>query len=349
MQDPPANTGLIVKRAIAAADNILGKLVNAGRVPGIAVGINRNAEILLQKGYGHANLERGIKADPLDTLYRIASISKPIAATALLYMVAEGRIDLDTSFYHYVPYFPRKKFDFTIRQLAGHTAGIRGYRGKEYGLNKPYSIRESLRLFQDDPLLFEPGQDFHYNSYGWVLISLAIQEASGIPFSHYVHQKVLLPLGLGNTFPEVAAPRQQMAAFYTAYAGGFRPAIPVDNAYKLAGGGYLSTVADIVALGQAYFGGKVGEPGLVSEFLSPGEAGGRPTYYGLGWEVSTDRGGRAYYGHTGNSVGACTLFRVYPSQDMVFTYLINCTNPGITPRLEEVTEMVVDAVTTDGS
>jgi len=89
-------------------------------------------------------------------------------------MVNDGLIDLDASFYEYVPYFPQKKHDFTIRQLAGHTAGIRGYRGKEYRLNKAYSIKDSLRIFKDDGLLFKPGTNYHYNSYDWVLISLAM-------------------------------------------------------------------------------------------------------------------------------------------------------------------------------
>lgn len=343
-----ANSGQTGKNAIAAANDLLDGLVESGRVPGIAVGIHRKGEVLLQKGYGYANLLRHTKPDPESTLFRIASISKPIAATALLYMVAEGLINLDTSFYHYVPYFPKKRYDFTVRQLAGHTAGIRGYRGKEFGLNKPFGIRKSLSIFQDDPLLFEPGTDFHYNSFGWVLISLAMQEASGIPFWRYVHDKVIQPLGLLNTMPEnELLPGVQKATFYTASVRGFRPSIPVNNAYKLAGGGYLSTVADIVALGQAYLDGKVGEQGLVKEFLTAGKAGGRPTYYGLGWEVSEDAWGRHYYGHSGNSVGACTRFQVYPRHGIVFTFLINCTNPGITNQMEKVTGSVLAAFDPD--
>ncbi len=96
--------------------------------------------------------------------------------------------------------YPRKQWDFTIRQLASHTAGIRGYQGMEYGLNKPYAIKESIEIFRDDALLFEPGTNYLYNSYDWVLISLAMQEVSGIPFEDYVQKKVLRPLGITNTF-----------------------------------------------------------------------------------------------------------------------------------------------------
>ena len=159
-------------QGLAKADALLLALVNQNKVPGIGVTVLRQGEVLLQKGYGYANLETKTPVHPDKTLFRIASVSKPIAATALAKMVADKDIDLDASLYDYVPYFPKKEHDFTIRQLAGHTAGIRGYRGKEYALNMPYSIKEGITVFQEDALLFTPGTDYHYNSYDLSLIHI---------------------------------------------------------------------------------------------------------------------------------------------------------------------------------
>ncbi len=205
-------------------------------------------------------------------------------------------IDLDASLYQYVPYFPKKKYDFTIRQLADHTAGIRGYRGKEYGLNESYSIKDSLRIFNDDELLFKPGTNYHYNSFDWVLISLAMQEASGVPFEEYVQEKVLKPLDLQNTFPEFIEISSKLelnmdnevATFYSRKRIGFRKAIPVNNQFKLAGGGYVSTSDDIAKFGQAYLNNEVLDETVISEFLTSENINGNPTYYGLGWQVSED-------------------------------------------------------------
>ncbi len=233
-------------------DALLQELVDTGKVPGMAITVLKKGDKYFQKGYGHADLDKKVKVDPGKTLFRIASASKPIAAMALAKMVADKQIDLDTSFYHYVPYFPKKEYDLTIRQLASHTAGIRGYRGKEYALNKPYSIKESLQIFQDDPLEFPPGTDYLYTSFDWVMLSLAMEEVSGMPFSEYVKKEVLDPLGMHSTnveFPE--ASRSNKAIPYTRRRSGFRLAIPVDNQYKLAGGGYLSTSEDLAKLGQA--------------------------------------------------------------------------------------------------
>lgn len=308
----------------------LESLVRLGRVPGLAIAVVRNGVPVLQEGFGYADLADKQAVDPQRTYFRAASVSKPIAATALLRLVQEGRISLDASFYDYVPYFPKKAHDFTIRQLAGHTAGIRGYRGKEYALNKPLGIRESLQLFQDDALLFKPGSGYHYNSYDWVLLSLAMQEVTGMPFAEYVSKSVLLPLGMNRTRPEV--PGEELpgkATFYTRHRGRFQKASMVNNEYKLAGGGFLSTAGDIVRLGQAYLDGRIGSPPLVSEFLQSQKVNGNPTWYGLGWEVSRDEDHREYYGHTGNSVGAFSMLRVYPEFGAVIALLVNCSNPGI--------------------
>jgi CubicO group peptidase (beta-lactamase class C family) len=355
---------------LVRADMLLSKLVNDKQVPGISITVLYEGKKFLQKGYGYADLHRKSFVDPQTTLFRIASVSKPIAATALAHMVAEGKIELDASFYDYVPYFPKKQWDFTIRQLAGHTAGIRGYQGMEYGLNEPYTIKEGIEIFQEDMLLFEPGTDFLYNSFDWVLISLAMQEASGVPFEEYVHEKVLLPLEMGDTFPEFRGNRgditvgaaevstgvadciksdngknqnKNVATFYSKNKLGFRTAKPVNNYYKLAGGGYLSTSEDIAKLGQAYLDGGIVDQELRSRFLTSQTVHGKPTYYGLGWQVSQDRLGRNFYGHVGNGIGGYSNFFVYPKEQMVFAILINCMDPKVQETLDEAIDLLVVA------
>ena len=335
-------------QGIEKTDDLLNSLIKEKKIPGLAITVLNKGELFFQKGYGYADLESKNKVDPTRTIFRIASVSKNIAATALAHMVKEGLIDLDASLYQYVPYFPNKKYDFTIRQLAGHTAGIRGYRGKEYGLNESYSIKDSLRIFKDDNLLFKPGTNYHYNSFDWVLISLAMQEASGIPFEEYVQEKVLKPLDLQNTFSEfigssskIELKLDELATFYSRKRTGFRKAIPVNNRYKLAGGGYLSTSDDIAKFGQAYLDNGVLDKAVISEFLTSENINGNPTYYGLGWQVSEDKKGRAFYGHVGNGVGGYSNLFIYPKEQMVFSILINCTNPRIQDILDNSIDMII--------
>lgn len=333
-------------RGVVKADALLNDLVNEKQVPGLAITVLKDGKKLLQKGYGYADIASKTPINPAATIFRIASVSKNIAAAALAQMVSEGLIDLDASYYDYVPYFPKKKYDFTIRHLASHTAGIRAYRGTEYGLNKAYTIKESIEIFAADALLFEPGTDYLYNSYDWVLISLAMQEVSGIPFEEYVQDKVLAPLNMNSTFaptPRVKSSlstaivlTEKIATCYSKNRLGFRKAMSVNNYFKLAGGGYLSTSEDIANLGQALLADKLFPYGLKTQFLSAQTVNGQSTYYGLGWQVSVDKKRRPFYGHVGNGVGAYSNFFVFPEQQIVFSILTNCTNPHIQEALDEV-------------
>ncbi len=317
------------------ADRILQSLVSEHKVPGLAVCVSDEENILFCKGYGFSNIKKRIKVHPNQSIFRIASVSKPIASLVLAVAVQEGWIDLNRSIFDYVPDYPKKEFDFTIKQLASHTAGIRGYRGKEYGLNRDMSIKASLDLFKDDPLQFVPGTSFLYNSFGWVLLSLALEEASAVSFSQLVKTKVLDPLEMKHTFPDnPSISIQNMVSFYTLRASIFKKSIPVNNSYKLAAGGYVSTVTDINKLGL-----EVLHPTLVSKdtmdlFTSSQYIGEKPTFYGLGWQASMDSKNRPFCGHKGSGVGGYSNFFVYPLEKKVITILINCTDPKVQKQLD---------------
>ncbi|MEM7483736.1 MAG: serine hydrolase domain-containing protein [Bacteroidota bacterium] len=336
-QPSPKAKSVIGLEGLDLADAICHNLVVENRIPGMAITIKREGEILLEKGYGYADLERKVKVNPEKTLFRIASISKCITGMALAKMVEEGIVDLDSSFYNYVPMYPKKKNDFTLRQLASHTAGIRGYCGKEFALNKTYSIKEGIEIFKNDPLVFEPGKGYLYNSFDFVLLSLAMQEASGIPFEAYVKENVLDPLGMENTIPEKVTSGPfgdqervvERSCNYTKVKLGFKTAVPVNNFYKLAGGGYLSTSSDIAKMGQAILNKKLVKPHILREILTSQNVNEKPTYYGLGFQVSQDNEGRNYVGHVGNSVGAYSNFFVYPNESIVVSILINCSDPKV--------------------
>ena len=343
-------------KGMTKVDTLLHNLHVQHKFPGLAITVLREGNTIFQKGYGYADVENKLKVNPKHTIFRIASVSKPIAATALAHMVQDGILDLDESFYTYLPDYPKKEWDFTIRQLASHTAGIRVYKGKEYGLNEPFSIKEGLGVFKNDPLVFEPDTEYLYNSFDWIMISAAMQEASGIPFEQYIQEKVLNPLGMQKTFyPKCHHERsrsnegtelkegtefkepENVANFYTKCLTGFRKAIPVNNFYKLAGGGYLSTSADIAKFGQAYLEKSIEvKAEILDQFLTSREVHGQPTYYGLGWQVSEDAKGRKFYGHVGNGIGGYSNFFVYPEEQLVFSILINCTDPKIQPELDVV-------------
>ncbi len=311
----------------------LNDLVVTKRVPGIAIGVSGPNEPLHLRAAGWANLEQGISIDPHQTSFRIASVSKPITATVLAMLVEKGRIALDSPLEQYVPEYPHT--GITLRQLAAHTAGLRTYRGKEFALNRPYTMLDSLEVFKEDPLLFLPGTGYQYNSFDFVLLALAMERATGTPFETLARELVFTPLGMTQTAAEdPGSPTEAQAHPYTKRSSGFRPAVPVDNRYKLAGGGFISTLPDLLSFGQALLRGALVSQDILEEFTTAVEIDEQSTWYGLGWEVSRDPAGRPYFGHTGNSVGAYSIFRVYPEQEQTVALLVNCSVSELHPQLE---------------
>jgi CubicO group peptidase (beta-lactamase class C family) len=292
---------------------------------------------------GWANLEQGKSIDPNRTLFRIASVSKPITATVLARLVEDGRIALDSPLEQYVPEYPHT--GITLRQLAAHTAGLRTYRGKEFALNRPYTMLDSLEVFKEDPLLFLPGTGYQYNSFDFVLLALAMERATGTPFETLARDLVFTPLGMTQTSAEdPGIPAEFQALPYTKRSRGFRPAVPVDNRYKLAGGGFISTVPDLLSFGQALLHRNLVSQDILKEFITAVEIDGQSTWYGLGWEVSQDPAGRSYFGHTGNSVGVYSIFRIYPEQAKTVALLVNASVPALHPELERLLDALLSPV-----
>src|SRR5207237_578105 len=116
------------------------------------------------------------------------------------------------------------------RQLAGHLAGIRHYRDREFLLNRRFAtVRDGLAIFQDDSLLFPPGTRFSYSSYGWNLVSAVVEGASGEDFLPYISAHVFRPLGLTHTSPDRADSLGHRWAFHGGSAVGGTAVLGVDR------------------------------------------------------------------------------------------------------------------------
>src|SRR6059058_5684641 len=208
----------------------------ATHIPGVQVAVAVNGKLVWSEGFGYADAERQ-KPVTRETQFRIGSVSKPLTATAVALLYEQGKLDLDAPVQRYVPSFPDKGYPVTTRLLAGHLAGIRHYKDREFFLNRRFAtVLDGLTIFQDDSLLFPPGTRFSYSSYGWNLVSAVVEAASGDDFLHHMAAHVFHPLGLSHTAPDhsdsLIPGRTQ---FYDRDSVGvYRVAPPVDNSYKWA-------------------------------------------------------------------------------------------------------------------
>ena len=320
---PPAAASFAA--AQAHARTIATELVARG-IPGLSVAVAVDGRIVFADGFGYADLEQRVPAWP-STKFRIGSISKPLTATALMQLVEQGKVDLDAPVQTYVPSFPRKGATITPRLLAGHLAGIRHYQGDEFLIARHYdSVLEALDIFKDDPLVAPPGTTFNYSSYGFNLLSAVIERASGEPFVEYMRDRVFAPLGLVNTTADQnRALIAQRSRFYSHPKDGpFENAPYVDNSYKWAGGGFLSTTEDLVRFGSALLApGFLKQESLTRLFTSQRTTAGDETGYGMGWSVRKSRSGRRVFEHSGGSVGGRCQLILYPDSHVVVALLTN--------------------------
>jgi serine beta-lactamase-like protein LACTB, mitochondrial len=322
------------------------------RYPGISVAVAVDGEILFTGAYGFADVEAGTKLTP-ETKMRIGSVSKPVTAAGLMLLVEQGKIDLDVPIQTYVPSFPKKKFDFTLRQLAGHTAGIRHYKGAELYNKEHYpTVLEGLVIFQDDPLEFEPGTKYSYSSYGWNLISAAMEQPAGVTFLQFMQDDVFEPLGMNDTIADwTTNDIPSRTKFYLRASKKPREAREVDNSYKWAGGGFLSTPTDLVKFGSAHL-----KPGFLTQesldtiFTSQTIADGKLTNYGIGWRIQPPPTDNALllWQHGGSSVGGKASLMVVPDVGVVAAMLANVTNhPDIERDNAAIASAFADAVMAD--
>ncbi len=309
------------------------------RAPGASVTVIRDGVMIWSEGFGLADVEQGVPATPL-TRFRVASISKPLTSIALGLLVEEGKLDLDAPIQRYVPDFPVKRWPITTRELAGHLAGIRHYRDNEMENVRHFdTVHDGLAIFAADSLLFEPGTQYAYSSYGWNLISAVIEGASGEPFLPYMARRVFGPAGMTRTEPEFNDSLIPFRSRFYVHADSTAPArnAPyVDNSYKWAGGGFLSTTEDLARFGRKLLEGKLLRPATRDLlWTSQHTADGKPTGYGLGWRSGVDDAGRRWVGHTGGAMGGTGNLLIFPEQHLVIALLVNSDRTFISaaPRI----------------
>ena len=158
--------------------------------PGLSAAVAVNGELIWSGASGLADVENGVPATA-DSVYRIASISKPVAGTALMQLVDQGAVDLDAEVQTYFPAFPEKEFPITVRHLMTHTSGIRHYNPGEMDMKDHFdTIEAAIEIFKDDPLVFEPGTQYSYSSYAWNIVAGIVENVSGQSFDDYLQENV---------------------------------------------------------------------------------------------------------------------------------------------------------------
>lgn len=202
---------------LAPLDKLLTTFLADTQIPGAALAVTRHGKLVYARGAGFADLKERTPVQP-DSRFRVASISKPITAVAILQLVEQGKLKLDE------PVFPRLAVTpliqagqtpdprlprITVLQLLQHTAGWDSAKSfdpmfrsvqtaKLFDAPPPATPAQIIRFMAGQPLDFDPGERYAYSNFGYCLLGRLIETASGQPYGEYVRQHVLQPLGIRN-------------------------------------------------------------------------------------------------------------------------------------------------------
>lgn len=313
---------------------------------GVAVSVGSDGEIIWSQGFGYADLEQEVPVDPAVTRFRVGSVAKSMTATAVGILYEAGKLDLDAPVRNYVPGFPEKPGVITARLLGGHIAGIRHYQGEENLSNVPYaSVEAGLAIFKDDPLLHPPGSKYHYSSYGFNLLSAVVEAAAGEDFLTVLDERVFTPFGMKHTGADEIYPiiPGRGRYYWVEEDGTVYNAPAVDNSYKWAGGGLLSTSEDLVRFGFGYLNHTVLGKETTALLWTPQTlTTGEQTDYGIGWRRGENHTGRPWVGHGGGSVGGSTRFEIYPGENLVVAVISNRSGQDWNDISYQIAELFLD-------
>lgn len=313
-------------------DSLIRAEMTARHLPGVALAVVRDGQVVLARGYGVADIGRGTPVTP-DTPFQIASITKSFTALATMQLVEQGRVSLDASIDRYLPTLPAAWRAVSVRQLLAHTSGIPSISAFErppcpvVKTQSAYVVGDVLAEVACLPLEFSPGARWQYGDTNYYVLGLLIAAVSGMSFEAFLMQGMLEPLGMTSTRLQRRTPEPDVARGYGWKAGRFELAPPLDPIVDEANGALVSTVRDLARWDAALYGAQVLPQRTLAAMWTPSPTREGPAPYGLGFGLTPFQG-RRRVGHTGGAPGSSTAISRFLDDRLTVIVLSNGEQPA---------------------
>lgn len=331
---------------LAGFDSAMQSFMQARNIPGGALAVTRNGRLVLARGYTYTDDAEDLTVQPT-SLFRIASVSKPLTATAILRLVQDGRLSLSSKVKDLISLTPppgqspdARLANVTVRNLLQHLGGWNSattfdpmFRDANIaaalGGSLPISQANILTYMTGQPLQHTPGTTYAYSNYGYCLLGRIITAVTGLPYADYVRQVVFSPLivtrpTLGRTLPANRLPTE--VKYHSQYSAptvfnGSGSIVPYPyGGWNLenmeAHGGWLASAVDLARF-AASFDNPAASPLLnaasistlfgLPENIPPASYTPGDFYYACGWAVRDWGGGNRNTWHDGSLDGTYTL------------------------------------------
>jgi len=306
-------------------------------VPSMAVAVAKDGTILWEQGFGWADRENRTPATA-DTIYSLASLTKPFTATGVMELVEEHKIDLDAPIDKYIApavlTYEGEWRKASVREVLSHTAGLPTFYYFHYeGENDPMvSMQETIRRY--GLVAHQPGRVWEYSNLGYGILDYMTSRVSGLSWADYMRSRVFVPLKLQRTTVGITPEMQKLVA--PRYDDQTHRKLPPFDFDHRGASAIYSSVHDVVRFGMFQLKNHLPDQqriladSAIDEMMRPANAEAlsgtqHKTLYGLGWQIETDHGYETV-GHEGAMVGSTTILKLFPTENLAIAVLTNTFN-----------------------
>lgn len=324
--------GAIVSSNFSSAQKLestIDKLLSenySGDKPGATALVYKDGKVIYRNAVGMANLELEVVMKP-ENVIEIGSITKQFTSVAVLMLVEQGKLSVDDEITKFMPDYPTNGKKITVHNLLNHTSGIKSYTSMQSFMSlarQDMSPTELIGHFKNEPMDFDPGEEWSYNNSGYIILGHIIEVVSKKSYAEFIEDNIFIPLGMKSSYyGSMTELIPNRATGYSPIENGWRNANYLSLTLPYAAGSIMSTVDDMLLWHKAIHGNTL----ITSEskskaFTNTKLNNGDPTNYGYGW-MMREINGAASIEHGGGIFGYTTSGIYVPSENL---YVIVLTN-----------------------
>ena len=294
------------------------------QIPGLALLVIRDGNIVKSQGYGFANVELQVFVKP-ETIFQSGSVGKQFTATALMMLVEESKLSLDDPLTKFIPDAPQAWKNVKIRHLLSHTGGFTDY-PKNFDFRRDYTEDELLKIVEAQPLSFPPGSQWAYSNLGYLTLGIVIHRVTGQFYGDFLHDRIFQPLGMNTRIMSEADIIPNRAAGYRLVKGQLKNqewVAPTLN--TTADGALYFNILDLAKWDAALYTDKLLKPASLEQMWTPVKLNdGKPNsdHYGFGWFINNVHG-HPVIEHAGAWQGFTTNISRYVDDKLTVVVLTN--------------------------
>nr|WP_281168574.1 serine hydrolase [Psychroserpens burtonensis] len=316
----------------------------ASDVPGVSILVAKDGKAIYSKGFGSANLESALKADPKN-VFEIGSITKQFTAVAILMLEEQGKLSIDDAITKFIPDYPTQGKTITVHHLLNHTSGIKSYTNMPSFMVLARTDMTPIELidkFKNEPMEFDPGTQFNYNNSGYILLGHIIEVASGQSYEDFIQANIFDTVGMTNSYyGSMIKLIPNRARGYSETETGYRNADYLSLTLPYAAGSIMSTTADLLKWQNAisantFIKRSSLDKAINGSTLESGEA----ISYGYGW-IKGAVNGSPTVEHSGGIFGYSSNGIYLPEENVYVIGLTNCDCGNVGEIVSNVAAMAI--------